>query len=269
MRSLIILMVLMLSCQSKDSSTTVNRMSHEEIIQKYVYDGAWKVGDMYSQEWQDKLDEGLLIDPTVAYLWQQKAMPLYKQMKFDLATKYINRAVEHNPEKWQEYRAFMTCIFVRDYKAAIKDFETCIEKYGNQYVMDHSYSFYIAISSIQLNDYVRAKDLLEKEIAGEEEEWVHFLDHFYLGIAHYELKEYDNAIASFDLALSAYPQFSDAMYYKAKAILKLGNWNEGIALIKEAFKFKDYTINEDNTLHERFPYQVNWKAKEIELSQIL
>jgi hypothetical protein len=39
-------------------------------------------------------------------------------------------------------------------------FEECIVLYGNNYTMDHTYGFTIAISYLQLNEYIKAEKYL-------------------------------------------------------------------------------------------------------------
>lgn len=65
--------------------------------------------------------------------------------------------------------------------------------------------------------------------------------------------------------MNQYKQFSDAKYYKAKALDYLGKFEEASILIKEAKNdFEEgYTINEDNVLYEVYPYQINWKLVQI------
>ncbi len=262
--AVLLLICIISSCEIETDREKSIQMTHEEIIQKYAKEGAWRVGDMFSQEWQDKLNEGLSVDSTVAYLWQQKAMPLFKQMKYKKGLEYLDHAVLHDREKWLEYRGFMKYLFVKDYSSAIEDFQQCIDEFGDQFVMDHKYSFYIAISKIQLNEYLEAEEILRKgiEVVIQEEgyDWVHFLDRFYLGIALYEQKKYEIAIVEFDEVLEVYPEFSDAMFYKAMSLRHLGKEEEGMSLARIAKQNQAYTINEDNVLYERYPYQVNWKT---------
>lgn len=244
------------NCQSK--------LSKDEIIDKYLKNGAWKYG-LFSQEWQQKIDEGLKVDSTVAYLWQQKSMPLFKQMKYQEGMKALNRAVKFDPDKWTEYRGFMNCIFVKNYYAAIRDFELCKKNSPGRFVMDHSYDFYIAVSYIQLNQFKKAEELLDEEIRKDTQksgaDWVHYMTLFYSGIAKFEQNKLREAIIEFDKAIKQYSHFSDAKYYKGAALQKLGQVEEGTKVIKEAkADFETgYTINEDNALYERYPYQVNWK----------
>lgn len=265
--------VLVCGCNSKEPSNAnlktkltspTNVQSRDSIINEHLNHGAWTKG-LYSNEWQEEIDKGLAKDSTIAYLWQQKAMPLYKQGKYELGLPFLDKAVMYDPNEYQHYRAFMKCIFAKNYKDAISDFEDCKAKYGNRYVMDHTYNFYIALSKIMLNQYAEAETLLDletKKVAQDTgDEWVHYLDVFYLGVAQYEQRKYEAAIKSFDKTLVLYPNFSEALYLKGNSLGRLGNKSEAITLMDDAKKYglKGFTINEDNVRYERYPYQIRWE----------
>ncbi|NQX98107.1 MAG: tetratricopeptide repeat protein, partial [Flavobacteriales bacterium] len=156
------------------------------------------------------------------------------------------------------------CIFAKTYRDAIKDFEDCKKRTGNNYVMDHSYDFYIALCYLQLNEFEEAEKILKKDIESLRKtkggDWVHHLDLFYYGISKFEQKKYEEAINIFDLALNKYPEFSDVQYYKAISLNLLGNKEQAKDLIKMAKTNakNGYTINEDNVIYEKYPYQVRW-----------
>lgn len=79
---------------------------------------------MYSQDHQLYLDSVLSILPHSAYHWQPKAMPLYKQKKYEIGSAYLDSAVKYDDrQQYLEYRGFMKCIFQKTYKSAITDFE--------------------------------------------------------------------------------------------------------------------------------------------------
>lgn len=233
---------------------------NREIFQSSVY----KNEGVFSTEWQIHLDKALAKDPANAYLWQQKAMPLFKQGKYELGMPFLDKAVEHAPDEHQAYRAFMKCIFAKRYRDAIEDFEDCMSRHGDAYVMDHSFSFYIAISYIQLNQFAKAEALLAKELkrqaGARENDLVHHLDLYYLGICQFERNRFEEAIATFDRAIELYPQFSDALYYKTLSLQKLGDNEEAASVYKKAEEYgkKGYSINEDNSIYERYPYQIRW-----------
>ncbi|CAC9975209.1 tetratricopeptide repeat protein [Flavobacterium sp. WLB] len=216
-------------------------------------------------EWQNCLDEGLKKDSTIASLWQEKAMPYFKARKYEIGMQYVDKAVQYDPQEWQSYRAFIKCIFVKTYKDAIADFQDCINKYGDGYRMDHKYSFYIGLCYLQLNEYEKAEKIFKEyndDLFKNRQSLEHPTALFYYGIAKYELKKWDEAIALFDKALKIYPNFSDAKYYRAICLARLGAKDEEVkALFKDAKEDAKlgYTINEDNTIYETYPYQVRWK----------
>lgn len=215
-------------------------------------------------EWQNCLDAGLKKDSTIAYLWQQKAMPYFKCKKYEIGMPFLDKAVLYDKAEWLPYRGFMKCIFSKNYKEAIVDLEECIKLYGNNYRMDHTYSFYIALCYLQLNEYQKAEKLLDdyvSDIYKNRQQLEHPTAYFYQAIAKYELKKWDEAIVIFDKALKIYPEFSDAKFYKAVCLMKQGKPREEyMALITTAKQdaAKGYSINEDNTFYETYPYQMKF-----------
>lgn len=239
--------------------------AHDAIIEEFLSNCAEKHNFIFEMsEWQACLDQGLKKDSTVAYLWQQKAMPYFKCKKYEVGMPYLNKAVLYNKERWLSYRAFMKCIFSRDYKDAIIDFDEAIKLYGNSYVMDHSFGFYKGLCYLQLNEYEKAEQLLDdyvNDIYKNRQQLEHPTAYFYQGIAKYELKKWDEAIAIFDKALKLYPEFSDAKFYKAVCWLKQGKpENEFMALVNIAREDakKGFSINEDNAIYETYPYQIKF-----------
>ena len=236
--------------------------AHDAIVEEFLTNCAEKHNYVFEMaEWQDCLDQGLKKDSTVAYLWQQKAMPYFKCKKYEAGMQYLNKAVYYNKDRWLSYRAFMKCIFSREYKEAIIDFDEAIKLYGNSYVMDHSFNFYKGLCYLQLNEYEKAEMLFDdyvNDIYKNRQQLEHATAYFYQGIAKYELKKWDEAIAIFDKALKIYPEFSDAKYYKAICWLKQGKPREEVvALVGIAREdaAKGFSINEDNTIYETYPYQ--------------
>ncbi|KOS08389.1 hypothetical protein AM493_16545 [Flavobacterium akiainvivens] len=233
---------------------------HQKIIEQYADSCAHKQ-PLFSHKWQQCLDEGLQADSTIAYLWQQKAMPLFKQRKYELGMVYIDKAVQFDRNRYQDYRAFIKCIFAKTYKEAIADFEDCKARYGNRYVMDHTYDFYIGLCHLQLNNYIEAEKcfkgyIAEMQVRGED--WVHPTALFYYGVAVYEQERYDEAIKIFDRALKNYDNFSDVKYYKAMCYYNKEDMDNATLWYKEWQKDakEGFTINEDNVAYETYPYQI-------------
>ncbi|MES2779226.1 MAG: tetratricopeptide repeat protein [Bacteroidota bacterium] len=237
----------------------------DSIVTKHLKKGAWKY-HYFTKEWDQHIEEAIAADSTIAYLWQQKGMPYFKKQKYEIGMQSLDRAVALD-NSWLDYRAFMKCIFVKNYAAALTDFEASIQRDPNGYIMDHPYSFYMALCYLQLNQYPKAFELLSNRVTTVEKEkgtsWVHPSELFYLGIAQFELGDYNNAIQTFDKALALYPEFSDAHYYKGKCYECTGQTEAAEACLKQARTDSDkgYTINEDSVIYEQYPYQVNWKMK--------
>ena len=118
------------------------------------------------------------------------------------------------------------------------------------------------LSYLQLNKYKEAEKIFSAELDsavnlfGEGVE--HHLDLFYYGIAFYEQQEWESAIIQFDRALKIYPRFSDVQYYKSVCLFRLGRSKEGkeLALRSKENQKAGFSVNEDNAIYERFPYQL-------------
>ena len=262
-----LLTISLYSCGSEEQLTTDHmdkKVFQDSIIDRYAHNGAHKYSYLYQmKEWQDALDEGLRQDSTIAYLWQQKAMPYFKARKYEVGMDYLDKAVQYDKERYLPYRAFIKCIFSKKYREAITDFEESKTWMGDIYEMDHTYTFYIALSQLMLNDYKAAEEnfrtTIEDQIAQFEE--AHHVDLFYHGISKYELGKYQEASTVFDQALKQYPQFSDALYYKALCLFRLNQPKEEyVALIAKAEEYasQGYSINEANAVYEPYPYQIKW-----------
>ena len=264
--ALIIMLLLFGSCHSdKNGEQIVEAQSYtvfekDSIVEK-VMQPIRRLG-INSHARRKALDSAIEKYPGIANFYQQRAMPLYKEDKDELGSPFLVKAAQLDPRKYLDYKGFMECIFSKNYKTAIADFEKYLNMFGEGHVMDHTYYFYIGISHLQLNDFEKAKTYLEKSIAQVEKksgrEWIHHLDLMYLGIAYLEMDDCQNALAAFDEALSKNPDFGDVKYYKAGCLYRLGQMEEALKLFSEAKDdiLKGNTINEDNAIYERYPYQV-------------
>jgi tetratricopeptide (TPR) repeat protein len=170
-----------------NESTSIRKKRQEAIVEQYVTNCAKTYNYNYEMtEWQNCLDEGLKKDSTIAQLWQQKAMPYFKARKYEVGMQYIDKAVHYDQKEWQPYRAFIKCVFAKTYKDAIVDFEDCIKKNGNGYVMDHTYGFYIGLCYLQLNEYENAEKKFQEyndDIFKNRQGLQHPTALFYYGIA--------------------------------------------------------------------------------------
>jgi tetratricopeptide (TPR) repeat protein len=259
------LAILVFSCHRVVSDNDeISQEGREAVIDKYLKNGAWKYHYL-TKEWAEWIDKGIKEDSTIAILWQQKALPYWKQKKYQLATTYYDKAVRYDRALWLSRLGFLKCIFSKDYPDALKDLTAYISEFGSTYQQDHPLEMYLGICYLQLGEIDKAYEVLKTEVETQAvefgENWVPFLDRFYLGVTLYELKDYESAIDQFDKALMAYPNFSDAQYYKSLCMHYLGRKEEAKNLMANAkSNFKSgYTFNEDSSKYEDYPYQVTWQ----------
>lgn len=250
---------------------SINTFSQEEntdkIYDKYLKNGAYKYS-YYRPEYQTYIDSALALLPKNAFLWQQKAMPYFKRKKYEVGMQYIDKAVQYDDkyDKYLAYRAFIKCIFQKNYSGAIADFDVLIQHYPKGIIMDHYYYFYRALSLIQLNRYEEAKANLNLSIKFYTDNGfsVHYLELFYLGIINYEERNFTEAIKYFDQSLEQYPNFSDAQFYKAETYYFMNKKKEALEYFIKAKENLDkgFSINEDNAFYEDYPYQIKkWMIK--------
>ncbi|WP_153845484.1 tetratricopeptide repeat protein [Sphingobacterium paramultivorum] len=244
-------------------SSGCSQTKQEAIIEKYLKNGAYRY-HYTLQGWEDNINKALQKDSTIAILWQNKALPYWKMKKYDLALQCYNKAVFYDRESYLGRRGYLKCIFQKDYTSAIADMEMAEKEFGYGYQNDHSYQFYISLCYLQQNNFEKAAQILtkdfEKTIKDRGENWIHFLDLFYMGIIQYELRNYNKAILYFDKSLREYVNFSDAKYYKGLCLLQKKDAVNAEKLMREAKVNAEqgFTITEDDSFYESFPYKVNW-----------
>lgn len=266
MKYCFLLIFILLSCSNNKNIAVLKKdnikiTKEDSLTIKKLGKLAFESG-IFSQEHQKYLDTILYFRPNNASLWQEKAMPCFKAKKYEVGMFFLDKAVELEPENYLDYRAFIKCVFSKQYKESIIDFNRLKEINGNLTVMDHSYNFYLGLCYLQLNEFEKANALLQNNIDTElksfSEDWISPTDWFYLGVSYLELKQYEKAIQNFDIALKQYPTFSDAQFYKYKCLQKLNMLETAKLLLKNAYNnhLAGYTISETNTIYETYPYQV-------------
>ncbi|SFC29020.1 Tetratricopeptide repeat-containing protein [Kaistella jeonii] len=216
---------------------------------------------IFSRQHQYYLDSILTILPEDPFFWQQKAMPLFKQKKYELGMTYLNKAVDlDDSNHYREYRAFIKCIFQKSYLESLAEFNYLAEINGsNGVIMDHIYDFWKGLCYLQLNDFATSKTFIEKSVAfGLKNDIVNPYEMFYLGVIEFETGNYFKAIENLDKSLKLYPNFSDAKYFKALSLMNLNETAKAEILLLEAQNDlqNGFTFNEGNSLYEQFPYQV-------------
>jgi len=261
--TLIMFCIFTTGCKEQNKDIAINK-DQDATIEKYLNNGAWN-HHYLTKEWDEWVNKGIQADSTIAYLWQQKALPFWKQKKYQLAIKYYNKAVGLDRQRWLSRLAFLKCIFAKDYNGALDDLIDYKNEYGSTYEQDHTLELYMGICYLQLNQFDKALKTLQVNIESQENEygsdWVNFLDKYYLAIAYYELNNYTMAISEFDKVLKQNPTFSDAQYYKSICLNYIGEKEKAKTLmIKGKANFENgYTFSEASSFYENYPYQLTWQ----------
>ncbi|WAC42186.1 tetratricopeptide repeat protein [Pedobacter sp. SL55] len=223
------------SCVNKKAETKEIgkiKVSRQDSVKLKKYIEQIDVLPLFSTKRQKYLDSFLLILPSNAYAWQQKAMPLFKQKKYEVGMQYLDSAVKYDQTNhYLEYRAFIKCIFQKNYIAAIRDFDAIQKIKGNSYVMDHTYEFYKGLCFLQLNEFNKAEKLFSKNINEDRkklgEKWINCSALFYQGICFFEMDNYKQAMISFDECLKRYRNFTDAKVLQSNMFRKLWETRRG------------------------------------------
>jgi tetratricopeptide (TPR) repeat protein len=259
MRPLLTFFLLLFIASSVKADTTAV-FSKDTVYARYMTRGAWQQ-PLFSKKRLDLTDSALKYLPKDAYLWQQRSMPLIKQMKYELSLQYMDSAVKYNPSKYVGHRGFLKCIFQKDYKGALVDLLKSKAERPNANEMDHPWDFWIGLCHLQLSQYDKAEAAFQDCVDHDYQvssSWGHHLHPFYLGIAQLERKKFVEAQANFDLTLQRHKIFADAKYYKALCLHASSQVVQAMDLLVQAQRdlAAGNTFNEDSSPYEKYPYQI-------------
>ena len=195
------------------------------------------------------LDEIIAIDSTNSNALREISVPCLKRGIPHKWKPLIDKAVKHNPKKWQPMRSYLYLWFYRDYKKAIADFNASdtITPYLD-YPQGHSVDFWRGIAYLGAKDYENSISYWDKHITKETEDsgedWVELEAFLYRGIAYYESGNQKKVVEDFDRVIHYFKQSADAKYYKSFILLNKGNKKEALAMINDAIvDFKNGYFN--------------------------
>ena len=227
-------------------------------------DSAYTRYSIYDLEGQRSADTALMIDPTFAAAWQQKAMPHLKNGDFPHWIELIDKAVALNQDHWLGYRAFCKAVFMKDYAGALRDLNRDQARAPSEtlVVMDHTYDYWRSLCYLESNRLDSAFFFMQKSVDNQVKErdwtWTHYGDLFYLGVILYEKKDVAKALFYLDKSLVNNATFPDALYYKTLILNELGRKNEANDIFKLLIdaRTKGFRMNEDNEVYANYPRQI-------------
>lgn len=189
--------------------------------------------DQYSQferEFEEVFDEALKIAPNFAYAYREKSTAYLKSGDFLTWKKLIDKAVELDYVQNLPYRAWCRYQFFRDYKGAISDIEklNSLVTYDIGYGINGDYHLNImrGICYSALGEKKKAIKLFQTQLKKEGYS-AGLYDYYQLGVTLYEIKDYKNALKSFERQ-SERNDITENAYYIAKINKILKNEKEYI-----------------------------------------
>lgn len=173
----------------------------------------------------------------------------------------LNQAVGIDPELHLGYRGYMKLRFLREYDAALEDFDRLDSLTPN--VVDAPWgediNFLRGECYFGNKNYQKAIESFNLSIENQGEDWADIHTFVYLGICQYELENYEKAIPEFERALIQSKHTPEAYLGLAKAYQKLGEIERAKVNILKA---------EENIHYKRDDYY-NEYLNEIYISEIL
>lgn len=172
----------------------------------------------FQREFQEVFDEAIQIAPNFAYAYREKSTAYLKSGDFLTWKKLIDKAVELDYVQNLPYRAWCRYQFFKDYKGAITDIEKLdsLANYDIGYSINGDYHLNIVkgICFSALNQKKKAIKIFEAQLNIKEYN-AGLYDYYQLGVTYFEVKDYKNALKSFQKQ-TVRNDIAENAYYKSK-----------------------------------------------------
>ncbi|MEZ2416208.1 tetratricopeptide repeat protein [Muriicola sp. E247] len=185
--------------------------------------------------------------PNYSDAFFERSVPFNKRGEYAIGFKYLDKAIEIEPEKHLDYRGYMKLRFLRDYQGALMDFDRLDNLTPD--IVDAPWGedidFLRGESYYGLKDYAKAIECFQRSVNNQGVDWADVQTFVYDGLCNYELANYKEAISSYEEALKQYEQTCEAYFGLGKTYLQLGDSLTASAYLKKAkenirFKREDY-----------------------------
>lgn len=201
------------------------------------------------------LDQILELDPTNCDALREKSVPYLKRGIPHLWKTLFDKAVACDPISWQPWRGYLYLYFYRDFDKAIADFNASDTLTPNfiDAPQGQSVNYWRGLAYLGKSDYQNSVNYFQTHIVSEleeaGEEWIEPSTFLYLGIAQYELKDYELAGINLSKMLEYnYEKSADANYYLSLIHLEKENFEDARSHLNAAisnyedgyFRYRDY-----------------------------
>ncbi|CAM1363529.1 Tetratricopeptide repeat-containing protein [Tenacibaculum soleae] len=193
--------------------------------------------------------------------YMEYSVHLNKAGDFENGFKYLNKAVELEPEIHLGYRGWIRLRKMRDFEKALIDFNR-LDSLTPKFVdapWGENIDFLRGECYFGKKNYQKAIESFNLNVKNNKEDWVDIHTFVYLGLCEYKLGNYEKAISEFQRALKQ-SEFTPESYFGiAKAYKKLG----------EIEKAKENLLNAEKNIAYKRNDIYNEFLNEIYLSEIL
>ena len=245
----ILLLILFVSC-IKLSNETYHHLSIDERRKLSAdYTQLAQRLETGSPDYMTILEKAVRVNDQNDLAWRELSLPYLYTGEIEKWSRYIEKAIELNPEAWQAWRGYDRLFYFRDYAGALFDLDASDTLTKNQvdYPSNVSVDYLRGLCYLGLEDYPKSKEYFNKFIEDEKikvgDKFIDESAFLYLGIiANYE-ESYTKAISQFERGILYEEGMADFHFHWAKSLCFLGRYEEAhdqIMLAKSKFLDNNY-----------------------------
>ena len=204
-------------------------------------------------------DSVISMNSNFANVWFGKSTWSIKIGDYINHFKFLNKAVELEPKIYTGYRGAMKLYYLRDYKGAIKDFNTTIGFFPNQKGLaawGRPILFLLGKAYWQMKEYKTAvkyfNDYIKEETETSGEDWIDTNTFLYKGICLYKLAHYQDALESFKKGIQYNENFPEAYYHAGKTLMALKQKQEACEYFSKAKQYAQKGFIKTDAFREVF-----------------
>ncbi len=271
----------MTSCQSNQSEQSLDFSNYSEIELDSIAERYYNIANNFiqpSSTYRRYMDSAILVRPHEVEHRQVASYSYKKRGEHITAMKMLNESVETDLANGGvdalQYRIWTLLYFYRDYEGTLRDIQILKEMTKRDYDVcwGEPCGFQEGQAYYRLNKFKEAISAFDTVIDEEEKQGfdpkANFMLYFYMGRCYFELNQYEKAIECYDIALETDKNYSEAIFHKGNALLKLGNKKEAKKLFEEALYWVQKGKRMSEPYIERFdelyPYMVEEALAELD-----
>lgn len=198
---------------------------------------------IYQKEYAEKAKKIEAFESTDSNDYYKYSIDFNKAGDFTTGFKYLNKAVELEPEKHLGYRGWINLRKLRNYDKALSDFNK-LDSLTPNFVdapWNEDIDFLRGECYFGKKDYNTSIIYFNQSIINQNgDEWVDVQTFVYLGISQFKLNNYEKAINELKRALKQSEYTCEAHYWLAKTYLKLKKIKKANYHILKAEEYIDY-----------------------------